>query len=308
MQTGKAARGRGAVTRVPGTVAFSPAATDWSGRPDWWPGALGEQVALTRAASSRRRGKPPPVRSSPRRPNWRSSTGSAGPRCGKRCRCWPPSGVVERAARQRDGGPARKRLGCPVPAIVMKALEAVGRGEQLRRDLFDVRRILECAAAEMAAKTATDAQRNAIAAKAAVLVAEAADPETPLSQFLETDRDFHDLLAQIGGNLALRQIIRQVHVYVSASWTSVLLGPSERPGGSPAAQEDLRLDRLRRRRPGARRDGCAHRLRRTGDRPSTTRNDHAASAREQPARLRAQVRGIDSVSASRAWVMRSCAI
>jgi DNA-binding FadR family transcriptional regulator len=112
--------------------------------------------------------------------------------------------------------------------LVMSALEAIGRGEQLRRDLFEVRRILECAAAEMAAASATKAHRAAIAAKATTLVAEAANPETPLHQFLETDRDFHDLLAQIGGNLALRQIIRQVHVYVSAAWTAVQLGPAER--------------------------------------------------------------------------------
>jgi GntR family transcriptional regulator, transcriptional repressor for pyruvate dehydrogenase complex len=112
--------------------------------------------------------------------------------------------------------------------LVMSALEATGRGPQLRRDLFEVRRILECAAAEMAAASATTEQRAAIAAKAATLVAEAASPHTPLPQFLGTDRDFHDLLAQIGGNLALRQIIRQVHVYVSASWTVVQLGPAER--------------------------------------------------------------------------------
>jgi DNA-binding FadR family transcriptional regulator len=112
--------------------------------------------------------------------------------------------------------------------LVMSTLEAAGRGEQLRRDLYEVRRILECAAAAMAAATATQAQRQAIAAKADQLVAEAANPDTPLSQFLETDRAFHDLLAQIAGNLALRQIIRQVHVYVSSSWTGVRLGPAER--------------------------------------------------------------------------------
>jgi GntR family transcriptional repressor for pyruvate dehydrogenase complex len=113
-------------------------------------------------------------------------------------------------------------------SLVMSALEAVGRGELLRRDLYGVRRILECAAAEMAASTATKAQREAIAEKVATLVAEAASADTPLSQFLETDRDFHDLLAQTAGNQALRQIIRQVHVYVASSWTAVRLGPAER--------------------------------------------------------------------------------
>jgi GntR family transcriptional repressor for pyruvate dehydrogenase complex len=112
--------------------------------------------------------------------------------------------------------------------LVMSTLEAVGRGEQIRRDVYEVRRILECAAAEMAASTATTAQRRAIAEKADTLVAEAGNPQTPLRQFLETDRDFHDLLAQIAGNLALRQIIRQVHVYVASSWTEVRLGPAER--------------------------------------------------------------------------------
>lgn len=112
--------------------------------------------------------------------------------------------------------------------LVMSALEAAGRGEQLRRDLYGVRRILECAAAEMAASTASRAQRKAIADKAGTLVAEAANPETPLAQFLETDRDFHDLLAQTAGNQVLRQVIRQVHVYVASSWTAVRLGPAER--------------------------------------------------------------------------------
>lgn len=113
-------------------------------------------------------------------------------------------------------------------SLVMNAWEAVGRGEQLRRDLYEVRRILECAAAEMAAEAATTSERNAIAGKVATLVAEACDPDAPLSQFLDTDREFHDLLAQVGGNLALRQIIRQVHVYLSSSWTGVRLGPAER--------------------------------------------------------------------------------
>lgn len=112
--------------------------------------------------------------------------------------------------------------------LVMSTLEAAGRGEQLRRDLYEVRRILECAAAAMAAATATQAERKAIADKVDTLVAEAANPDTPLSQFLETDRAFHDLLAQIAGNLALRQIIRQVHVYVSSAWTGVRLGTAER--------------------------------------------------------------------------------
>lgn len=112
--------------------------------------------------------------------------------------------------------------------LVMAALEAVGRGEMLRRDLYGVRRILECAAAEMAALTANAAQRKAIADKVSTLVAEAESKQTPLSQFLETDRDFHDLLAQTAGNQALRQIIRQVHVYVGSSWTAVRLGPAER--------------------------------------------------------------------------------
>src|ERR1700689_148343 len=112
--------------------------------------------------------------------------------------------------------------------LVMGALEAVGRGELLRRDLYGVRRILECAAAEMVASTATVAQRKAIANKASTLVAEAESEQTPLSQFLDTDRDFHDLLAQTAGNQALRQIIRQVHVYLASSWTAVRLGPAER--------------------------------------------------------------------------------
>ena len=112
--------------------------------------------------------------------------------------------------------------------LVMSTLEAAGRGDQLRRDLYEVRRILECAAAAMAAATATQAERKAIADKVDTPVAEAANPDTPLSQFLETDRAFHDLLAQIAGNLALRQIIRQVHVYVASSWTAVRLGPAER--------------------------------------------------------------------------------
>jgi DNA-binding FadR family transcriptional regulator len=213
-----------AVRRVPGT-AFSPAATDFR-QAGLVGGRLGEQVAslvLHQVAG----GQAAPGTFLPPEAELAELYGVSRSAVREALQLLASVGVV--SVLHGKGTVVRPESDWDVlSSIVMKALEAVGRGEQLRRDLFDVRRILECAAAEMAAKTATDAQRKAIAAKAAVLVAEAADSETPLSQFLETDRDFHDLLAQIGGNLALRQIIRQVHVYVSASWTSVLLGQSER--------------------------------------------------------------------------------
>jgi GntR family galactonate operon transcriptional repressor len=112
--------------------------------------------------------------------------------------------------------------------LVLRTLEETQSGDRLRLDLYEVRRILECAAAEMAARAASRDQRLALVAKTDQLMVESQSPETSGREFLTTDREFHDLLAQITGNLALRQIVRQVHSYVASSWTDVVLSPKER--------------------------------------------------------------------------------
>jgi DNA-binding FadR family transcriptional regulator len=122
--------------------------------------------------------------------------------------------------------------------LVMKTLEETGHSKKLNADLFEVRRILEDYAAGFAATKATTAERQALTAKANQLVREASDPLVSTLEFLATDREFHDLLATISGNVALRQIIREMHVHLATAWTDLSLSGDER---SNVAQQHVSI-------------------------------------------------------------------
>jgi DNA-binding FadR family transcriptional regulator len=112
--------------------------------------------------------------------------------------------------------------------LVTRTLEESGRSAKLNSDLFEVRRILECHAAEIAATLSTAAEREALTSKADQLMEEAVERRVSTLDFLVTDREFHDVLATISGNVALRQIIRQVHVHLATAWTEVDLDMDDR--------------------------------------------------------------------------------
>ncbi len=112
--------------------------------------------------------------------------------------------------------------------LVMSALEESDHYAKVTDDLFEVRAVLEDYAARVAAARATAAEREALSSKARAIVAIAENPALDTRAFLEADRDFHDFLATISGNSALRQIIREVHVHSPSTWTDVELEREDR--------------------------------------------------------------------------------
>lgn len=102
---------------------------------------------------------------------------------------------------------------------VQTAFERAGRGDELRRQLYEVRLVLETACAGTTAHRATERERAELAAivERTESLARRADS---LSAFLELDRSFHGAIAAATGNLALSQLSRDVQGYLASSWES----------------------------------------------------------------------------------------
>jgi DNA-binding FadR family transcriptional regulator len=105
---------------------------------------------------------------------------------------------------------------------VQTAFERAGRGAELRRQLYEVRLVLESACAGLAALRAAADERADV--QQIVDRTEAlADQHGGLEPFLELDRTFHGTIASLTGNLALSQLSRDVQGYLASSWESSLL-------------------------------------------------------------------------------------
>lgn len=105
---------------------------------------------------------------------------------------------------------------------VQVAFERAGRGAELRRQLYEVRLVLESACAGLAAQRASaddKAQLQEIVTRTEGL----AHRHEGLEKFLELDRSFHGAIASLTGNLALSQLSRDVQGYLASSWESSLL-------------------------------------------------------------------------------------
>lgn len=105
---------------------------------------------------------------------------------------------------------------------VQTAFERVGRGAELRRQLYEVRLVLESACAGLAAERASADDKTQVADVVARTEALAATA-SGLEAFLELDRTFHGLIATLAGNLPLSQLSRDVQGYLASSWESSLL-------------------------------------------------------------------------------------
>jgi DNA-binding FadR family transcriptional regulator len=102
---------------------------------------------------------------------------------------------------------------------VQIAFERAGRGDELRRQLYEVRLVLESACAGMAADHATAGERDNIRA-IIERTTELAGVQASLERFLELDRVFHGLLYSLTGNLPMSQMARDVQGYLASSWES----------------------------------------------------------------------------------------
>jgi DNA-binding GntR family transcriptional regulator len=127
-----------------------------------------------------------------------------------------PTPVREALARLESDGLVRKR-----PLVGYTVTPLLTRQEFT--DMFDMRLVLEGAAARWAAQRADKDQRKAIVAEAATTMA--ADTITPAgadeadgwqshAAFTKLDAQFHDLVAETAGNPLLRDGIARLHAHL----------------------------------------------------------------------------------------------
>jgi GntR family galactonate operon transcriptional repressor len=97
--------------------------------------------------------------------------------------------------------------------VVHEAFAATGRAAELSGHLWALREVLEAAAAGWAADRAAKPQ----AARLLALAKELTDlaHRRDIERFLETDRAFHELVYAVAGNMALAQVSRPVHRFLS---------------------------------------------------------------------------------------------
>lgn len=102
---------------------------------------------------------------------------------------------------------------------VQEAYHALGISRDLTRQLYDVRLVLEISAAGWAAEHATEAhisELDRLVDQMRSIAAESRD----LAAFLKADRTFHDVIGRAAANMVLRGIMRDLHNYVIARWTT----------------------------------------------------------------------------------------
>ena len=110
--------------------------------------------------------------------------------------------------------------------LVQDAFRLEGRGHELAVQLYDLRVILETSSAARASSRATPEQIHELAHLAAQLREIATVTRDP-DEFLRVDRMFHDLVARASGNEALRQVIRNVHTFLTVAWAPTSIDDDE---------------------------------------------------------------------------------
>jgi DNA-binding GntR family transcriptional regulator len=117
-----------------------------------------------------------------------------------------PTPVREALARLESEGLLRKR---PRAGYTVSPLLSVAEFH----DMFDMRLLLECAAARWAAERATDEQCEELVAEAAQVV-EDGDDRTWHAAFTALDARLHDLVAQLAASPLLRESINRLHSHL----------------------------------------------------------------------------------------------
>ncbi|MFG1994902.1 GntR family transcriptional regulator [Actinoplanes sp. NPDC048988] len=117
-----------------------------------------------------------------------------------------PTPVREALARLESEGLVRKR---PLAGYTVSPL--LTRAEFT--DMFDLRLLLECAAARWAASRATPEQCSALVAEAARTI-EPGDDRKWHAAFTALDARLHDLVAEASGSPLLRESITRLHAHL----------------------------------------------------------------------------------------------
>jgi DNA-binding GntR family transcriptional regulator len=117
-----------------------------------------------------------------------------------------PTPVREALARLESEGLVRKR---PLAGYTVSPL--LTRAEF--NDMFDMRLLLECAAARWAAGRATPAQRTLLVTESARTI-EGGDDRHWHAAFTALDAHLHDLIAEASGSPLLRESITRLHAHL----------------------------------------------------------------------------------------------
>jgi DNA-binding GntR family transcriptional regulator len=117
-----------------------------------------------------------------------------------------PTPLREALARLESEGLVRKRalVGYTVSPLLTRAEFA---------DMFDMRLLLECAAARWAAQRATDEQRAAIVIEAERVI-EGGDGDKWHAAFTALDAQLHDMVAEASASPLLRDSISRLHAHL----------------------------------------------------------------------------------------------
>ena len=118
-----------------------------------------------------------------------------------------PTPVREALARLESEGLVRKR---PLAGYTVSPLLTLDEFH----DMFDMRLLLECAAARWAAERATDAEREALVIEAARTVEAGDDEHAWHAAFTALDARLHDLVAQASASPLLREAITRLHPHL----------------------------------------------------------------------------------------------
>jgi DNA-binding FadR family transcriptional regulator len=111
-------------------------------------------------------------------------------------------------------------------APVQEAYRLAGGAEELTKQLYDVRLVLEMSAVALAAEHRSEghlAEFDSLVDTMRTIARETRD----VPAFLVNDRAFHDVIGRATGNMVMRAMMRDLHNLLAANWTSSRTTPAQ---------------------------------------------------------------------------------
>jgi GntR family transcriptional repressor for pyruvate dehydrogenase complex len=111
-------------------------------------------------------------------------------------------------------------------APVQEAYRLAGSAEDLTKQLYDVRLVLELSAVTLAAEHRSGghlAELDALVDTMRTIARETRD----VPAFLVSDRAFHDVIGRAAANMVLRAMMRDLHNVLAANWASSRTTPAQ---------------------------------------------------------------------------------
>jgi DNA-binding FadR family transcriptional regulator len=109
---------------------------------------------------------------------------------------------------------------------VQEAYRLSGNAEELTRQLYDVRLMLELSAVALAAEHRSLDQLNELDGLVDAM-RDIAVLAKDVPAFLVNDRAFHDVIGRATGNMVLRAMMRDLHNLLAANWNSSRTSPAQ---------------------------------------------------------------------------------